>query len=449
MTNKIILLCFLAATMVSKAQEKSYSFSLEEAITFALDSSYTAINSRRDVAKAIKLKWETTATGLPQINGNVQYNNNLKQPVSLIPSEFFGGEPGTFSPVVFGTKQTASAVATLEQLIFDGSYLVGLQAAKVFLDYTENDNEKTLLEVRKGVVNAYGSVLLAQELVGIYEKNKTNIEKNLYETKAIYENGLTEEENVEQLEITFLYVITNLDNAKRVLSIAKQMFNASLGIPVNAKVTLTEALSDLVSGSIQLDMMNENLTLEDNVDYKIASNLTEQRNLELKLEKSKALPRLSAFVNYGTQANNNDFTFLDSDQQWFQYSILGVSMNIPIFSSGFRSSRTQQARIALDQAETQKKEAIQNIQLQFDTAKSNYQFSIDTYENAKKNLALSERIENKNQIKFLEGLASSFELRQAQDQLYTAQQQYIQSMLDVIKFKVELETVLNLPQLKN
>lgn len=449
MTNKIILLCFLAATMVSKAQEKSYSFSLEEAITFALDSSYTAINSRRDVAKAIKLKWETTATGLPQINGNVQYNNNLKQPVSLIPSEFFGGEPGTFSPVVFGTKQTASAVATLEQLIFDGSYLVGLQAAKVFLDYTENDNEKTLLEVRKGVVNAYGSVLLAQELVGIYEKNKTNIEKNLYETKAIYENGLTEEENVEQLEITFLYVITNLDNAKRVLSIAKQMFNASLGIPVNAKVTLTEALSDLVSGSIQLDMMNENLTLEDNVDYKIASNLTEQRNLELKLEKSKALPRLSAFVNYGTQANNNDFTFLDSDQQWFQYSILGVSMNIPIFSSGFRSSRTQQARIALDQAETQKKEAIQNIQLQFDTAKSNYQFSIDTYENAKKNLALSERIEKKNQIKFSEGLASSFELRQAQDQLYTAQQQYIQSMLDVIKFKVELETVLNLPQLKN
>ena len=131
--------------------------------------------------------------------------------------------------------------------------MVGLQAAKVFLDYTENDNEKTLLEVRKGVVNAYGSVLLAQELVGIYEKNKTNIEKNLYETKAIYENGLTEEENVEQLEITFLYVITNLDNAKRVLSIAKQMFNASLGIPVNAKVTLTEALSDLVSGSIQLD----------------------------------------------------------------------------------------------------------------------------------------------------------------------------------------------------
>ena len=118
MTNKIILLCFLAATMVSKAQEKSYSFSLEEAITFALDSSYTAINSRRDVAKAIKLKWETTATGLPQINGNVQYNNNLKQPVSLIPSEFFGGEPGTFSPVVFGTKQTASAVATLESTHF-------------------------------------------------------------------------------------------------------------------------------------------------------------------------------------------------------------------------------------------------------------------------------------------------------------------------------------------
>ncbi len=447
--TKNLFIAFFLTSIISWSQEKEYSFSLEEAVTFALDSSYTALNSRRDVAKALKLKWETTAAGLPQINGNIQYNNNLKQPVSLIPGEFFGGEAGTFTPVVFGTKQTANAVATLEQLIFDGSYLVGLQAAKVFLDYTENANEKTMLEVRKGVIASYSSVLLAQELVTIYERNKINVEKNLYETKAVYENGLTEEENVEQLETTLLFVATNLSNAERTLSIARQMFNASLGIPVTAQVTLTDALNELVTGSIRLNMMNEELTLEENIDYKIANNFTEQRSLELKLERSKALPQLSAFVNYGTQANNDNFTFLDGDQRWFQYSVLGVSMNIPIFSSGLRSSRTQQARIALEQAETQMKEAIQNIRLQYDTAKSNYQYSIDKYENARKNLSLSERIENKNQIKFSEGLATSFELRQAQDQLYTAQQQYIQSMLDVINAKVELETVLNIPQLKN
>ena len=449
MTKKPIIILLLLISAVSFAQERSYSFSLEEAVTFALDSNYTALNARRDIAKAIKQKWETTASGLPQIRTNVSYNNNLKQPVTLIPGEIAGGEPGSFVPVTFGTKQNANAVATLNQLIFDGSYLVGLQAAKVFLDYSENATEKTLLEVRKGVINSYGSVLLAEELVAIFQKNQKNLEENLYETRKIFENGLTEEERVEQLEITLLDINTNLSNAERSLLIARQMFNVALGLDINTPVTLTEDLDALTQQNIQLTFLNEDLSLEENIDYRIANNLIEQRKLEMKLEKSKALPSLSAFVNYGTQANSNDFTFLDSDQRWFQSSILGLQMNIPIFSSGMRSARTQQAKIALDQAKTQFEETVQNIKLEYDNAKSNYQFTIDKYENAKKNLALAQRIENKNQVKFTEGISTSFDLRQAQTQLYSAQQQYFQSMLDVINAKATLETLLNSPEINN
>ena len=133
MRKYFLFFCFAILAAVAFSQEnKAYSFSLEEAITFALDSNYTSINARRDIAKALKQKWETTAIGLPQIDGNISYNNNLKQPVTLIPAEFSGGAPGTFVPVTFGTKQNANAVATLNQLIFDGSYLVGLKAAKSF-----------------------------------------------------------------------------------------------------------------------------------------------------------------------------------------------------------------------------------------------------------------------------------------------------------------------------
>jgi outer membrane protein TolC len=428
---------------------KNYQFSLEEAISFALDSNYSAINSRREIAKAIKQKWETTATGLPQISGALNYQNNLKQPVSLIPGEFIGGDPGTFVPVVFGTKQNASAVATLNQLIFDGSYLVGLQAARAFLDYSENADEKTRLEVRKGVINAYGSVLLSEELVAIFQKNKETLENNLFETREIFKNGLTEEENVEQLEITLLDVETQLSNARRSNEIARQMFKVALGINIDEQVTLTQTLDDLARENINLGFMNTALNVEENVDYKIAYNLTEQRSLELKLEKSRALPSISAFVNYGTQGNSDSFTFFDRDQRWFQSSILGVNMNIPIFSSGMRGAKTQRAKIALDQAETQLEETVQNIKLQFDSARSNYQFTVENYENSKKNLALAERIEQKNQVKFSEGISSSFDLRQAQIQLYTAQQQYFQSMLNVITAKTDLETVLNTPQIRN
>ena len=449
MTNKILFFSFILFSSLTFSQEgKIKSFTLEEAVTFALDSNYTSINARRDIAKAIKQKWETTAQGLPQIDGSIGYNNNLKQPVTLIPAEFGGGDPGTYIPLAFGTKQNANAVATLNQLIFDGSYLVGLKAAKTFLKYSENTNEKTRLEVRKGVINAYGSVLLAQELVDIFEKNKTNLEKNLYETRKIFENGLEEEESVEQLEITLLDIETQLSNAKRSRAIAKQMLNLALGLDVESSTILTDDLNDLADQNISLALLDESLKIEDNVDFKIATNLIQQRTFEMQLEQTKALPRLSAFINYGTSANSEDFTFFNGDQKWYQSSVLGVSLNVPIFSSGMRSATTQRKRIALDQAKTDFEQTQQQIKLDLTTARSNYQFAIENYENSKRNLELSERIEDKNQIKFTEGLSSSFDLRQAQTQLYTSQQQYFQAMLNVINEKANLETVLNIPELR-
>ncbi len=449
MIKKLLFFSFILTFALGfSQQQKEYNFNLEEAVTFALDSNYASINARRDIAKAIKQKWETTATGLPQIDGNINYQNNLKQPVTLLPAEITGGDPGTFVPVTFGTKQNANAVATLNQLIFDGSYLVGLKAAKAFLRYSENANEKTRLEVRKGVINAYGSVLLAEELVAIFEKNKANLEENLIETRKIYENGLTEEESVEQLEITLLDIETQLNNARRSQAIAKQMFNLALGIDVEAQVTLTDDLDELANQNISLSLLDASLNIENNVDYKIAENLVEQRYFENRLEKSKFLPRLSAFVNYGTSANSDDFTFFNGDQKWYQSSVLGVSLNIPIFSSGLRNAASQRTKIALDQAKTDFEQTQQQIKLELTRAQSNYQFAIENYENSKKNLALSERIDNKNQIKFTEGLSTSFDLRQAQTQLYTAQQQYFQAMLEVINEKANLETVLNIPKLR-
>ena len=448
--NKIfILLGFAMLSSVGMAQQnQKYNFTLEEAIDFALDSNYTAINARRDIAIAIKKKWETTAVGLPQLNANVSYQNNLKQPTTLLPGEIVGGDSGSFVPVIFGTKQNATLGATLTQLIFDGSYLVGLQAAKTFLDYSENAEEKTQLEVRKGVINAYGSVLLSKELVEIFELNKINLEKNLFETRAFYENGFTEEESVEQLEITLINLETQLKNSKRTLIIAQQMFNLAIGIDVESEVDMLDNLDSLTQENISLEFLEENINIEDNIDYKIANNFTEQRILELKLEKSYSIPNLAAFVNYGTQANSDGFNFFSNDQKWYQSSLLGVSMNIPILSSGLRSARTQQARIALEQAETNLTEAYQRILLEINTAKNNYRFAIEIYNNNKKNLDLSERVEQKNEIKFSEGLSTSFDLRTAQIQLYTAQQNYFEAMLRVITTKADLETVLNTPQLK-
>lgn len=445
----LIIISITLFSAMGFTQEREYSFTLDQAIEFALDSSYTAINSRREVAKSIKQKWETTAQGLPQINGVVDYQNMIKQPVTLLPGEIAGGEPGTFVPVTFGTKQQMSLTATLTQLIFDGSYLVGLKASQVFVEYNENTNEKNLLQVREGVINAYGSVLVSQEGIRILESNLKTITSNLDETKAMYENGLVEAEDVEQLQITTAQITNDLRNAKRLEGISKQMFNLSLGIPVDAHVVLENDLKSLAEQSIGMLLQEQTFNFENNVDYRIAKNLTRQRELEVQLEKSKALPRISGFVNYGTTAFDNDFVFFDSETSWYQSSIFGVSMEVPIFSSLQRSAKTQQAKIALDQAKTDFTYATQQIRLELDRARSNFEYAIENYHTSEKNLNLAEGIEKKNRVKYKEGISSSFDLRQAQIQLYTAQQEYIDSMKSLIDTKVALETVLNAPELLN
>ncbi|WP_339918006.1 TolC family protein [Yeosuana marina] len=443
MTKKIAFIFVFLISISIFSQEKNQHFSLQEAIDYALENNRTSKNAQRDIEAAKQQKWETTATGLPQIDATIDYQNFLKQQVSLIPAEFFGGNPGEFAELTFGTKQSMSATATLRQKLFDGSYLVGLQSAKVYLEISKNAKAKTDLEVRKAVINAYGNVLLAEQSVQILERNKAVLEKNLNDLTQMYKNGLEEEESVEQLQITLSGVDSSLKNTLRLKTLAYQMLNITLGLDVHNKTIITDSLEDLTLKNMSLDLLESPVNVENTIDYLIAENDKKSKELLLKLEKSKALPTLNAFVNGGYQGYGDNFNFTSKDQKWFGSSLLGINMNIPIFSSLGRSAATQRAKINLAKSEDDLIETEQKLQLQIASAKSDYQFAIEDYDNKKQNLNLAERIEKKNEIKFFEGIASSFDLRQAQTQLYTAQQEFLQAMLDVINKKAELETITN------
>jgi outer membrane protein len=439
----LIGLIFISSLLQAQTATQSYSFSLEQAISHALSNNYSAVNAKRDIAMAKKKKWETTAMGLPQISAGLDYQNNFELQKSLIPAQFFGGQPGEFAEVAFGTKHNMNARSTWSQIIFDGSYIVALQASKTYLKYYENAQKNTAVSVKEMVINTYGNVLLAEESLAILKKNKATLEKTLFETNEIFKNGLIEEENVEQLQITLATINSNLTYTERLLEIARKMLKVTLGMELNDSLVLTDKLDQLSLANMDLAFAQTEFTLANNVNYQMAQNFSEQRQLELKLEKSKALPSMYANVNFGYNAFNNKFAFFTENQKWMNYSNLGVSLNVPIFSSFMRSARTQQARIAVDKAKTQLKEAEQKLQLQFDKAKSDYEFSIEEYNSAKNNLRLAERIEKKQAIKFAEGLSSSFEFNEAQRQLYTAQQSYLQSMTNIINKKAALASVLN------
>ena len=439
----LIPLFVFALTAKSQEQQKNFNFSLEQAIGHALTNNYSVINAGRDIEASKEKKWETTAAGLPQISAGLDYTNNFVLQKSVVPAEFFGGEPGTYAEVAFGTKHNMLLRSTLSQLIFDGSYIVALQASKTYLKFYENAKQKTDVEIKEAVINAYGNVLLAEESIAILEKNKATLEKTLSDTKATFKNGLIEEESVEQLQITLTSINSTLNYNKRLVDVAYKMLKITLGIDINDDVKLTDKLDNLTAANLDLAFSKSEFTINDNVNYQMALNFQEQRELELKLQKSKALPSLAANVNFGYNAFKDEFQFFTQNQNWFNYSNVGVSLNVPIFSSLARSSRTQQAKIALDQANTQLSETEQKIKLQSAAAKSDYEFSIEEYATAKSNLSLAERIEKKQQIKFTEGLSSSFDYNDAQRQLYSGQQKYLQSMVDVINKKATLEKIIN------
>lgn len=441
MKKYIYIISFLAFTFSVKAQEKTMEISLNEAINFALKNSYDTKAAENDILAAKETKWETTTIGLPQINADVDYQNFIKQQVTL--ADFDGD--GVNEQFIFGTKQNVNATVTLTQLLFDGSYLVGLQSAKTYLKISEQAKEKTKLTVRETVINAYGNVLVAEKSLEILLSNKKVNDRILKEARVGYENGLTELEDVEQFEIIDGNINNNIRAAKRLRDIAYKLLNISLGNKINTKLVLTDNLDSLVLSNLNLNLLSENFILENNIDFKIAENDRESKRLLMKLEKSKYLPTLSAFLNYGTQANSNSFSFFNNSQRWFDSSLLGVSLNIPIFSSFKRSAKTAQARIALETADIRLEEAKQRLSLAAENAKSDYQLSIDNYETAKKNLSLAEKIEHKQQIKFKEGLTTSFDLLQAQNQLYTQQNAYVQAMLNIIAKKATLENALNIP----
>ena len=439
--HKVFALLFFSFSVFS--QNETLVFSLEEAIDYAHSNNKLALDSQSDVRMAELQKWETTATGLPQISADISYNNWIEQQISLIPAEFFGGMPGDFVEVAFGTQQTVNGTVTLKQKLFDGSYLVALQASKVYLEISKNAKEKTLSELRKVVTNAYGSVLLAEENISILDANIAVLEKSITELQKVYENGLTEAENIEQLQLTLSGLVSARNYNAILKNLAYEMFNLTLGLDIDTSVNLTDRMEDLVVKVLLSPTETSNSSLENNIDFKIAVNNMRSNELLFKLEKRKALPTINAFINGGYAGNNNRFNFLDRSQKWFGASLFGVNMSIPMFSSLGRSAATQKAKIALEKSERALVNTRQELKIKIKRAQNELAFAQQDLETKKQAQNLAKRIEEKNQIKFFEGLASSFELNQAQTQLYTAQKQYMEAMLSVLNKHIALDVLLN------
>ena len=254
---------------------------------------------------------------------------------------------------------------------------------------------------------------------------------------------MTELENVEQLTITYSNLKNSLDYAVKLGNTSKNILKIVIGLPIEDEITLSDNLSGLTLKKIDMGLIDKPISIDQNIDYIIANNEKKSQETLLKLEKSRALPTISAYIQGTYKGNSDSFDFLDSNQKWYGSSVAGFTMSIPVFSSLRRSAKTQQAKIEVAKASEELLQTEKRVLIELENAKTNYQFAINNFQNAQKTLNLAKKIEKKNGIKFIEGIASSFELRQAQMQLYSIQNELLQSMLEVINKKTNLEIILN------
>ena len=460
---KNILFFFIIVYNSAYSQTDKMNLSLEEAINYAQINNATLKSADLQIKAAEAIKRETIAIGLPKINASINYNSWIKQQVSLIPAAAFDNTQNIVDvvnnyfnvdqnnnninqaegliPLKFGTKQSLNGNINLTQLVFDGSYFVGIKSVQIYVDIEEGIRNKTSIELRKSTIESYGNVLLAKESVSIINKNIKIVENTLNEVIKIYENGLTEEENVEQLQITLSGLESNLKNGLLQEKLASQLLNLILGLEINQEINLTENFEDLIDKSIDISIISKTSDTKKSADYIIKDNEKTSKELLVFYEKTKLLPTINAFLNAGYQGYSDQFNFTNSSQKWYGSTIFGLKMDIPILSSGEQLSKITRAKIELEKSNLQLSELEKKLNIETNLAKGNYQFAIEDYYNKKRNLELAERIEKKNQIKFTEGIASSFDLREAQTQLYKSQQSYLLSMLTIINSKAKLESL--------
>ena len=436
------LLFFLLLNL--NAQNFPKQLSLSEATSFALENNPDIINAKREIDKAYKEKWKTIATGLPQVKANFDYTNFLEMPVSLIPAQFFGGKEGDFAEVSFGTEQNLVGSARITQMIFDGSYIVGVKATETYLEVSDNALQKTNIEVRKSVYIAYLNTLLSKENISILDKNIRNLEDTLDEAKKIFENGFSEQQSVEQLKITLSELKSKRKFAYQFNLFSKDILKISLGYKIEDELALTSSIESIIDYQVLEIPLIESWDFNSNIDIKIANTNVQYKRLEYKLEQSKSLPTLSTFISGAYTGNNNSFLFNKQNQKWFGSALFGVNLKVPIFSSFGRSASSQMAKISYEQSKTKLETLEKQIKVSVKNAKANYELGLDDFYTTKSNVKLAESIERKNQIKFSQGMVSSFELRQAQTQLYAAQNKYLNALQNLASKKIEFETLLNI-----
>ncbi|TVR40608.1 MAG: TolC family protein [Cryomorphaceae bacterium] len=437
---------FLAGMQPAVAQQDPVRLSLEEAQKYALKHAYSLDYADMEVRAASYRNRELTAIGLPQINGDISFTNYLDLPTTVLPANAFNpaAPEDELVGVRFGTDYTSTASLRASQLIFDGTYFVGLKAAKTYVRLNQYGLEQSKNELRKNVTEAYALAAMASEAVQVLKDNMKSLESLLAETEKLFDSGFREELDVNQLQLQFSSLKNAVRQAERNVDITRNLLKFQIGMPVATPLELSTTLDELADVSYMPMMLERDVKLQGHTDILTNETNVQLRELNVRAERMAGAPNLGGVFTAQQQAFRNDMDFFSANSDWFPNTFWGLQLNVPIFSGFMRHNKVQQAKVEVERAKRQLEQVREGLELEIATQRANFASAMEVYNTEKENVALAEKIFNTTTRKYQEGLSGSFELQQAETQMLNAQSSFLQSAYEVITAKAALEKALDI-----
>lgn len=443
-----LIFLFMIAGLLSSAQNAStvtsaevLQFSLAQAQSYAAEHNYDLINSATDVEIARKMVKQNTAIGLPQVSGGVDFSDYLLQRTTLIPGEIFG-EPGTYQAVTFGTKYNMTLGATLTQLIYSGQYLVGLQTAKAFLETAKQKDLRSKVEVRDQVADVYIRLLVVDEGIKILDSTLIVVSKLVEEARSSFQAGLIEDIEVDQAELNKSNLQATITYTRNLRNLGYATLKYIMGLKDNQELVQTDNLDFFLAQVNREALIIQPFNYQYNIDYLLMKKANYLTLMQYKLSKTAYQPTLAGFLNASTDAQRNEWTFANTNKVWYATSFWGVSLQIPIWSSGSRKYAVDQARLNVEKSKVNEEKLRVGLELQVATVKTDFNNAYEIYLNKLQGFETSRKIYDKTMVKYQQGMAGSTDLNQRYNQFLIANNDYMQSIYTVLSQKIKLSKLL-------
>ncbi len=454
--TKLVGFLMLLSSAIYAQTNSTYEFSLQQAIDYALQNQNAVKNAKLDKQISEQKVKETIALGLPQVNGKATAQKFLDIPTQVIPNfispSVYGVlidnnvKDGNGNPIKmpangysniearFGTTYNMSYGIDVSQLIFDGSYLVGLQASNVYKDLTVKALERSQNEARVAVTKAYYAVLVVQKSRELLDANVIRLKKTLDDTKAYYQNGFAEKIDVDRLTVIYNNIVTERENLERVYLVTNNLLKFQMGMPIASELKLTDQLTEVLAvENIPLEGPN----VQARVEYQLVK--TQMRLMELDYKRNifSRMPTIAAFGTLSKNAQNNDYTKLTD--KLFPTTIVGLSITVPLVGSGKKFYQTNQAKFAFEKSKNDLKNLENALTLESASAQTNFKNNSGQLKNQTKNMELATEVLRVAKIKYNQGVGSSLEVVSAETALKEAENNYIAALYNALIAKVELD----------